>query len=195
MVKHWTSVIHTLVWATVLVAVVAGHHMSATMSPAEHVIPKWGRVERDTVPTCFRIDYANRPPLQHVGIVFCDAVEDLEPPTVEETNSLAQCLASTGKSFDMNVMAKYTFHTVDDIIGYPQPKDRVIIGYTDWTGKRIFVRRDMAIWGWRTGGQRAVLRHEVIHAITMEGPHDEGAFDVCSPKEFSGDEDYQHDFP
>ena len=146
---------------------------------------------RDSVARCFRIDNANRPPFNHRGVVICGPLETMDPPTVEETNDLAQCLASTGKEFDMGAVAEYEIYLVEDIIGYPMKENRIIIGYADMTGKRIYVRKHLYQFGWLTRTRRLVLRHEIVHAITLEGAHDEGAFDVCSPREFGGSNEYR----
>lgn len=134
---------------------------------------------------CIRLNFVNWAPYRHAGVIMCNVeLTDTLQPTVDEVNEIAQCLAGTGKKFDMNVLAQYRYWYTDDIIGYPMKPGRIIIGYTDIVGKNIFVRRNLAVPNWGDKMIRDVLVHEIVHAITLEGGHDEGAFDTCSPKEF-----------
>jgi hypothetical protein len=102
-------------------------------------------------------------------MVACGLEEDPAlAPTPEETEEVTACLDEHGFEYDRTLLSDYRYVWADDFIIYPTKwindhQYRVVIGWTDWNNHVIYVRRHLNQEGY---DPRAILKHELVHAIT-----------------------------
>jgi hypothetical protein len=103
------------------------------------------------------------------GLIACGIEEDEAlTPTPAEIDQVTACLEDNGHPVDLGRLDGYRYLWADDFIVYPTKwinptQYRVVIGWTDWQDKYIYVRRNLNFPDY---DPREILRHEMVHALT-----------------------------